>query len=1010
MPHKMLRRNVLALTILSALAAGGQQAFASGETTGAVSGAVTRGNITANTVEVVIRRADTGLERRHVIDANGSFRFNQLPIGEYKVVVLADGKQMSEQVVVVGLGSQSNLRFDLDAPDRLEIVGARAAVINHRDTTSGIEMSESELDRVPVARSLTDIALLAPGVIEGDSGFTWAGRQLPSFSGSSVAENNYYINGLSVANFRTGLGAAEVPFEFLKQVQIKTGGYSAEFGRSTGGVINMVSKTGTNEFEAAISGYWKPEFLIKRQRDLKNYDGTSCYECSTSRDEDDEKRFNITAGGPLVKDKLFYYVLLAPRKIESESYGTTDESSTSENEQWGATLTWQISDDHRLEAMGFSDQREYTTDTQGYKLGPNGVLYGEYGVGTLPSLQGVAYRPSSSTEITGGENKVVTYYGNIGSDISVKAMLGESVRNNSTVNGDTAPYVEYYYFYRNGAPDRRSLGQTRRVSETTLSRQSDTEDVNRQFRLDAEWLVGDNHQIRAGLDNMELTTTYNIRNTGGARYTYYFLNALDLVPYNAMRTTYSNIGTYKSDAKAKYIEDLWQVTDNFMLSLGLRHEVFDNKDGDGESFMKSEDLLAPRLGASWDVFGDGSAKAYASVGRFFLPIPNNVNADLAGKVYSRDERFLAKCFKFNPGQVPTFLCDKADRYDTIYRAGLSQPAHEIVDQDGLDPMYQDEINIGYETNLPWLGEGWVGTVEFNNRVMENFIDDVQFREALLAYIDANKIAASAAALKSIQDRDLYAMMNPGEALDIKWDFGDGRGLVPVTLGTNYLPMPRGERKYRGLKFLLNKRWNGQYSFSASYTLSKTMGNTEGAVNSDTNNTLSTRTDVFDLPELMLGSYGYTPNDRRHQVKLFGSYAIMEDWTVGANLSWASGRPLSCYGGFPDGRANDERRTGFFCDGKVVARGSAGRMPGVTTLSLNTIYNFTVFGMEGQLALNLYNPFGWDTATDFVQSKERYLASADPETNNYPVVANENHGLPTVLQAGRSGQISFELKF
>ena len=91
---------------------------------------------------------------------------------------------------------------------------------------------------------------------------------LPSFGGSSVAENQYYVNGFNITNTFKNLNFAQVPFEGIAESQIKTGGYGAEFGRSTGGVINMITKRGTNEFKAGGSFYWTPESLSETSPSL----------------------------------------------------------------------------------------------------------------------------------------------------------------------------------------------------------------------------------------------------------------------------------------------------------------------------------------------------------------------------------------------------------------------------------------------------------------------------------------------------------------------------------------------------------------------------------------------------------------------------------------------------------------------------------------------------------------------------------------------------------------------
>ena len=100
--------------------------------------------------------------------------------------------------------------------------------------------------------------MLAPGIVKGHN---FGGGAGVSFGGSSVAENTIYINGLNVTDFYNRIGFSSVPYAFYKEFQVKTGGYSVEFGRTTGGVINAVTRSGTNDFEFGSEITWEPDFL-----------------------------------------------------------------------------------------------------------------------------------------------------------------------------------------------------------------------------------------------------------------------------------------------------------------------------------------------------------------------------------------------------------------------------------------------------------------------------------------------------------------------------------------------------------------------------------------------------------------------------------------------------------------------------------------------------------------------------------------------------------------------------
>ena len=158
-------------------------------------------------------------------------------------------------------GAVSNL-------DAIQVVGSR--VVNRVDVFSietATNVNREEIARLPVAQNLGSVAMLAPGVIGGNSSLGGI-----SFGGSSIAENSVYINGLNVTDFYRRQSYSTAPFAFYDQFQIKTGGYSVEFGRSTGGVINTVTRRGTNVFQGGVQATFQPEALSSNAEDHRYYD------------------------------------------------------------------------------------------------------------------------------------------------------------------------------------------------------------------------------------------------------------------------------------------------------------------------------------------------------------------------------------------------------------------------------------------------------------------------------------------------------------------------------------------------------------------------------------------------------------------------------------------------------------------------------------------------------------------------------------------------------------------
>ena len=261
-----LKKSLVAGAISAAFAISSPVALANNDS-GSLKGSIVDGQqVAVAGATVTVKNTTTGFSRTVTVKDDGSYRLSSLPVGTYTVTIAKEGFEPTEQQNVrIQIGTTN-----LNAPiyrvgsdtEVIEVRGSAVASIDVSSSETALNIGDVELARLPVARDITSVALLAPGTTKGDSRF----GNLASFGGSSVAENAYFVNGLNVTNFRNGLGGSTIPFEFYKEFQVKTGGYSAEFGRSTGGVINAVTKSGSNEWEYGANVYYTPDFL-RQERD-----------------------------------------------------------------------------------------------------------------------------------------------------------------------------------------------------------------------------------------------------------------------------------------------------------------------------------------------------------------------------------------------------------------------------------------------------------------------------------------------------------------------------------------------------------------------------------------------------------------------------------------------------------------------------------------------------------------------------------------------------------------------
>lgn len=319
--------------------------------TGAVAGRATAGD------QVTVVSSSTGLTRTVNVGSDGSYRLGQLPVGDYQLQLSRDGQKLGDQVAVsVAVGGTTTVNLasggGVTNLDALQVVGTR--VVNRVDvysTETSFNINRQEISRLPVAQDLSAVALMAPGVVGGNSSFGGL-----SFAGSSVAENAVFINGLNVTDMYTRRGFSTAPFAFFNEFQVKTGGYSVEFGRSTGGVINAVTRSGSNDFEGGVEVTAEPSAWRASGGDHFHRDGTP--HSYGSRDNNSFLKTNVWGSGPIIKDKLFLFAMYEDRSDKghnTSSDGSTWFKNDSGNGFWGTKLDWNINDNHSLALLAFSD-------------------------------------------------------------------------------------------------------------------------------------------------------------------------------------------------------------------------------------------------------------------------------------------------------------------------------------------------------------------------------------------------------------------------------------------------------------------------------------------------------------------------------------------------------------------------------------------------------------------------------------------------------------------------------
>ncbi|GAA5524860.1 hypothetical protein Maes01_01419 [Microbulbifer aestuariivivens] len=953
--HRSLRHNLarsaLALAIGAATLA--SPAVFADEITGTIRGAVV-GVENAKTIKLT----DTarGITKEIGVEADGKFRFGSLTPGKYQLQVFNETGVVDTQTVSVSLGGTASIVLGAGAAlEEVVVNGERISQVDVGVAESGLVMSSEELLEIPVARDLTSVTLLAPSVSKGDRTF----GNNASFAGASVSENTSYINGLNTTNFRTGLGFATVPFEFYDNIQVKTGGYSAKFGRSTGGVMNATTKSGSNEFKFGSNVYF--------DKDLETAPNT--FSADNDQDVFEETNTDIYASGALIQDRLFYYALYSRESMDSEAYDMTSGrgyKTKRDTDFWGVKLDGYITDNHRVEFTAFSDERETIEGIYEYDSGTEQV--GDY--------EGNVYYQR------GGLNWIATYVGDLSDSMTLSVSYGESEQDRSTVPDNADAPVVWAYDAATGTWSVEGDWVDTNVSEG--------EDQRKMVRVDFTWEL-DDHLLEVGLDREKNSSSEHTVFSGGDYW--------ELYPDfgYVMQGIATNIGNFETISNAFYIQDTWDVTDNLSVQMGLRNETFENMNKAGDAFIEVDNQWAPRLGAVWDPTGSGNQKVYANMGMYYLPIPSNTNIRMAG-----DELFIYDYQEWdgvcqNEDGTPCNLGDSFAEY--VYANGELNDTRSLVDSN-IEPMYQSEFILGYEYVLE---SGIQLGVKGMYRNLETSIEDVAIDAAVIDYYnnsgtwDASKVGG-ATVEELFGGFHQYVLTNPGN---------DMRVYIPemeeyVELSADQLGYPEAKRQYGAVELTFNRPFDGKWSMNASYTWAHNWGNNEGGVRSDNGQSDSGLTTNFDQPGLLDGAYGDLPNDRRHTVKAFGSYQFDIGLLVGANFMWQTGRPQNCFGVHPDDDfAFEYGAESFYCGGEFGPRGSYGRTENYWNLDLKAQYPIQFAGNQKVLlSVDVFNLLNNDTVV------ETYEVGEDDRGEQ----ANPNFGSPVYYQDPRSIRLGIRYDF
>lgn len=907
-----------------------------------------------------------------VTDANGFFRFTSLLPGEYDITAALSGFSAAKARVAVSSGQTPRLDIAMQVEGVAEQVQvtADATVLDMSSTKTATTITEKVIAELPRGRTFNTLLQMAPGVRSEPKAGT-AGVGGYQVDGASGSENVFIVDGVDVSNVRRSAldAAGAVPFEFLQEVQVNSGGFSAEYGGALGGVVNVVSKSGTDVYRG--------EALYQFTGDALNSDAATANTPATGpkgtwrRDPDNaavaeffkpaedkytEQFYGFTLGGPLVRDKLRFFAGYIPqfydtdRSVNFRSGGLRNSSSKELRHRGIGRLDYSPAQSVQVNGSYFWNPKKTTGLLTGSdpKVAPSASDL---------SIQG-GYEPANSTSV--GVNYIPS------SRMLFSARYGYNYINakGNTYGKDDAPY----YTYQTPSDNRGTVVPPQYAGGTGFANIANPFQIQydrltrHNLYLDATYFAnvgGQNHTIKGGYMLNRLADDVQSNYPDGFFQIFWgddfdrasIVDARGPYGYYIWQDGVRLNSKVNSRNHGFYIQDSWQVNARLTINGGVRFEneylpPFRAEEGGVQvqnpiSFGWG-DKIAPRFGAAYDVLGTGKWKISGS----YVRINDVLKYELArgsfggdywwSHVYALNSPDLAQLNASNPGA----LGPKITQYDNRSVHINEQGVIDGIDHD-IKPMAHDAFDV---TSDFLLTTNTTLTIRYAHKSLVRGIEDI----GILAE----------------DGSEVYTIGNPG--------FSETTDSIRTPAGGSLVP--KAKRDYDGIEFRLTGRKPSLY-YNVSYTYSRLYGNWSGLASSDENGRSDPNVSrAFDLSPGNFDAtgqnvYGRLATDRPHTLKLFGSYILdskLGSTSFGLSQLAYSGTPLS---------SEITYIVPVFYNG----RGDLGRTEAFTQTDLRIAHSFRVSGNR-RLMLEAYfqNLFDQSSVTNVTTRYNRNGSLTDTE--------------------------------